>query len=144
MSAVMIGAANPLSARRDSGRGSNTVRTSREAAGSSKLTLTRKGRLVFLGIPALLLAAILLVAALGTAAGVMANPAHADVVGQETSLQNYAHAVTVMPGESLWSIAASADSSRDVREVVAEIVALNELSSGVIHAGQKLFVPSGH
>ncbi|RBY76286.1 hypothetical protein DQ239_14345 [Blastococcus sp. TF02-09] len=50
--------------------------------------------------------------------------------------------VVVQPGDSLWSIAAAvAGDGDDVREVVAEIRELNELSDAVVVPGQLLLLP---
>lgn len=49
---------------------------------------------------------------------------------------------TVGSGESLWSIASSlTDPGADVRDTVDELVALNELASSALSAGQQLLVP---
>ena len=106
-----------------------------------RLTLTRRGRLVFLGIPAILTAAMTLFALLAIALGSVASPAQASVNYAAVDMADYAATVTVLQGDSLWSIAAATDPTRDVRDVVLEIVALNDLGSGVIQAGQRLFVP---
>jgi hypothetical protein len=42
----------------------------------------------------------------------------------------------------LWGIAGSAAPSRDPRDVVAEIIQLNNLQDGHIVPGQQLFIPS--
>ncbi|WP_315914694.1 LysM peptidoglycan-binding domain-containing protein [Arthrobacter sp. lap29] len=110
-----------------------------DAAG--RLALTRRGRLVFLGIPAIVSAALLLFLALAIMAGSLAGPANAATESQPVNLADYAVAVTVLQGDSLWSIAAAADPGRDARHVVREIVALNDLGSGILHAGQRLYVP---
>ncbi|WP_449372391.1 LysM peptidoglycan-binding domain-containing protein [Arthrobacter psychrolactophilus] len=106
-----------------------------------RLTLTRRGRLVFLGIPAILTAAMMLFALLAIALGSVASPAQASVNYPAVDMADYAATVTVLQGDSLWSIAAATDPTRDVRDVVLEIVALNDLGSGVVQAGQQLFVP---
>jgi hypothetical protein len=48
----------------------------------------------------------------------------------------------VQPGESLWAIAGSVDPARDPRDVIADIVQLNNLDNGKVMPGQQLFVPS--
>ena len=50
--------------------------------------------------------------------------------------------VTVQPGESLWAIAGSVAPERDPRDVVADIVQLNNLDAARVMPGQQLFVPS--
>jgi Tfp pilus assembly protein FimV len=49
--------------------------------------------------------------------------------------------VTVMPGQSLWSIAEDLAPAADPRDVVAAIVRLNTLADGAVSAGQMLAVP---
>lgn len=105
------------------------------------LALTRRGRLLFFGIPAMVAAALVLFLALAVLTGSLASPAHASAEQQAVSMADYAVAVTVLQGDSLWSIAAAADPTRDVRHVVREIIALNDLGTGVLQAGQRLYVP---
>jgi LysM repeat protein len=50
--------------------------------------------------------------------------------------------VTVQAGESLWAIAGAVAPDRDPRDVIADIVQLNNLSSGGVVPGQQLFVPA--
>ena len=50
----------------------------------------------------------------------------------------------VLAGDTLWDIAAEHTSSGDdVRKTVRLIKDLNDLSGGIIHPGQQLFVPVG-
>jgi hypothetical protein len=49
--------------------------------------------------------------------------------------------VTVRPGQSLWSVAESADPDEDTRAVIQQITDLNALSGNVVFAGQQLWVP---
>lgn len=49
--------------------------------------------------------------------------------------------VTVLPGESLWSIAGSVAPDRDPRVVIEEILALNGLTSSTVQRGVILRVP---
>ena len=51
--------------------------------------------------------------------------------------------VTVRPGQSLWSVAESADPGADTRVVIQQIVELNGLTGAVVFAGQRLWVPHG-
>ena len=106
-----------------------------------RMELTRRGRFVFVGLPALLAAALLLLAACALAAGTLASPAQASASHEPIDMADYAVSVTVLQGESLWSIASAADPSRDIRDVVSDIVVLNDLTTGVVQAGQRLYVP---
>ena len=50
--------------------------------------------------------------------------------------------ITIRGGDTLWSIASAfSDSSQDVRELVREIRALNDVDPGSIYPGQKIKVP---
>ena len=51
--------------------------------------------------------------------------------------------VVVRPGQSLWSVAESADPDQDTRAVIQQIVDLNALSGDIVFAGQQLWVPRG-
>ena len=51
--------------------------------------------------------------------------------------------VTVRPGDTLWSIAASHFPDDDIRRMVEEILSLNHLSSPVIQPGEALVLPAG-
>jgi hypothetical protein len=101
----------------------------------SKLHLTRRGRFVFVGLPLMLLgtAALLLL-------GFFNSPAKAG--SDSGALGNEAATVTVMEGDTLWSIAGTVDPNRDPRDVVAEIVELNTLPGSVLQSGQQLYVPA--
>ncbi len=105
------------------------------------LQLTRRGRLVFFGIPALVVAAAALLVAMGIIFGSIAGPAHASAGFTPVSMEKYATTVTVLQGESLWSIARDTNPARNARDVVQEMVVLNDLGAGIVHAGQQLFVP---
>ncbi|MFV0254418.1 MAG: LysM peptidoglycan-binding domain-containing protein [Beutenbergiaceae bacterium] len=98
---------------------------------SVRLRLTARGRLVIAGLM------LLVATALGSAAG-LAVSATAD---PPTAVEM----VTVGGGDSLWSIAAEVTApGGDVRETMAQIVALNELQGSVLNAGQVLTIPSSH
>lgn len=108
----------------------------RASKASPRLRLTRRGRIVFFGIPAMLLAAALL-----SLAGFITSPAKAS--DSESQLRPpVAVTVTVQQGQSLWGIAGAAAPERDPRDVIAEIIQLNDLRGGRIQPGQQLFVPA--
>ncbi|GAA3405613.1 hypothetical protein GCM10011577_10610 [Pseudarthrobacter polychromogenes] len=100
------------------------------------LRLTRRGRIVLIGIPLVLLAALLL-----SLAGFFNSPAKASDSAANLETTS-AVSVTVQPGQSLWGIAATVAPERDARDVVADIVQLNNLSAGTVFPGQQLFVPA--
>ncbi|MDQ0028936.1 LysM peptidoglycan-binding domain-containing protein [Arthrobacter bambusae] len=110
--------------------------TSGHGAAPGGLRLTRRGRMVFFGLPAMLL-----VAALLSLAGFLNSPAKA--ADSTAELQpTTSTSVTVQSGQSLWGIAGMVVPSRDPRDVVAEIIQLNNLQDGRIVPGQQLFVPA--
>jgi LysM repeat protein len=100
------------------------------------LRLTRRGKIVLIGIPLMLVAALLL-----SLAGFLTAPAKAADAAADLALTPTV-SVTVQSGESLWAIAGTVAPERDARDVVADIVQLNNLSSGVVVPGQQLFVPA--
>lgn len=110
----------------------------RSAPRRTPLQLTRRGRLVFIGLPVLLATAVLL-----TVVGVFTTAPAAAEQGVRAVPSTPAVQVTVQPGESLWQLAAENAHGRDTRDVVAQIVQLNGLSGDTVDAGRKLYVPLG-
>lgn len=100
------------------------------------LRLTRRGRFVFFGVPLILLTALIL-----SFSGFLNAPAKAADSADQLSVTPTI-TVTVQPGESLWAIAGSVAPDRDPRDVVADIVQLNNLDAARVLPGQQLFVPS--
>lgn len=100
------------------------------------LRLTRRGRIVLIGIPLVILAAILL-----SLAGFLNAPAKAADSAADLSLTPTV-SVTVQAGQSLWAIASTVAPERDPRDVIADIAQLNNLSAGGVVPGQQLFVPT--
>ncbi|WP_298588965.1 LysM peptidoglycan-binding domain-containing protein [uncultured Kocuria sp.] len=112
------------------------ARRARPAGSRTPLTLTRRGRLVFLGLPVLAGSAALVVLAVIFLVPSTATATSEPVPGPGTEQ------TTVFPGQSLWEIAVTADPDRDPREVMDEIVELNDLDSSVLVAGRLLEVPA--
>jgi hypothetical protein len=100
------------------------------------LRLTRRGQVVLIGIPLVLLAALLFFLA-----GFLNAPAKAADSAADLALTPTV-SVTVQSGESLWGIAAQVAPERDPRDVIADIVQLNNLNAGTVLPGQQLFVPA--
>ena len=100
------------------------------------LRLTRRGKVVLIGIPLMLLTALLL-----SLVGFLNSPAKAADSTADLALTPTV-SVTVQAGESLWAIAGTVAPERDPRDVIADIVQLNNLSAGSVVPGQQLFVPS--
>jgi hypothetical protein len=99
------------------------------------LRLTRRGRIVVAVTAALLVAVISLLAA-GVAQATSHGPS------PRAARQNLSQ-VVVRPGQTLWSVAESADPDQDTRVIVQQIIDLNALSSATVPAGQQLWVPRG-
>ncbi|GAA3051051.1 MULTISPECIES: LysM peptidoglycan-binding domain-containing protein [Actinomycetes] len=107
------------------------------AGAPGRLNLTRRGRLVILGVPAL----TLLVAALVGVAllvGSFVNMAQATSHGAPGVA---AVEVTVAPGDTLWSVASGLGTGEDTQVLITQIAELNDLTSSEIHPGQTLYVP---
>ncbi|WP_285726404.1 LysM peptidoglycan-binding domain-containing protein [Psychromicrobium xiongbiense] len=100
----------------------------------SALHLTRRGRMVLIGVPLMLLAVAVLVLIGSFVGQVKASDAAVSGV-QATS-------VTVQPGDSIWSLAAHSGVNRDQGDLVTEIIELNGLTSSVLQPGQSLLVPT--
>ncbi|MFC6357243.1 LysM peptidoglycan-binding domain-containing protein [Luethyella okanaganae] len=96
------------------------------------LHLTRRGRVVLTTLAALPLVFGAFVFALNGGIAI----AGAD--GQGASSFEY---VTVQSGESLWSLAESIAPAADPRDVIAELVSLNQLQTSEIEPGQRLAIP---
>ncbi|MBG6180560.1 LysM peptidoglycan-binding domain-containing protein [Arthrobacter sp. CAN_A1] len=102
--------------------------------GAAKLRLTRRGRLLLVGLPIVLLASAVLMLS-----GFFNSPAKAAAEGGEVT---QTVSVSVAAGETIWQIATEFAPDRDPRDVVSEIVELNSLGTSVLQAGQQLDVPT--
>lgn len=114
-------------------RSISTVRTISPAGTATRLRLTVRGRRVLVMLAAIPIAAGVAFAALGGGSAIASGEA-VPTVEFET--------VTVMPGDTLWSIAESIAPGEDPRSVVSEIQRLNALSSGSLQVGQQLALPN--
>lgn len=101
--------------------------------GSARLRLTRRGRVVVGGLIALVVAGLLLFAAVLLAPQAFAS--------NSAPGEQQFHYVVAQPGESLWSLASDLDPKVDPRDLIAEIVQLNQLEGSDVEAGQALAVP---
>lgn len=104
----------------------------RPHAAAVRLRLTRRGRL------AVTLSTLTLVAAAGLlgASSALAGPAVTEPAAVEK--------VMVLPGQTLWEIAAAAaPAGVDVRDVIIDIRELNGLETSAVFAGQEITVPQG-
>jgi LysM repeat protein len=96
----------------------------------SHLRMTKRGRAVLLS----LVATPLVIAAL--AFGINAGGATAG--SSSTPLAK----ITVVGGETLWSVAKQIAPNADPRDVVADIVSVNRLNSADIYPGEQLAIPA--
>ena len=99
------------------------------------LRLTRRGRVVAATAAALLVTVVSLLLA-GVAQATNDGPS------SRAARQNLVQ-VVVHPGQSLWSVAESADPDQDPRAVIQQIIDLNSLNGDTVFAGQQLWVPHG-
>jgi len=106
------------------------VAPSRPLAGTRRLSLTRRGRVV-------VFAAALLVTLTALVLAVMPQVVATDTSGDPLHVTQ----VTVQPGDTLWEIAAAANPGGDVTATVDEIGQLNALEEGQLRVGQELAVP---
>ena len=60
-----------------------------------------------------------------------------------TPLDTFSY-VSVAPGQSLWQVAETLAPEADPREVIADIMALNQLASSAVEPGQKLAIPTAY
>lgn len=100
---------------------------------ATRLRLTRRGRRVLVALAAVPLAAGVAFAALGGGAALASGDA-----GVTTAFET----VTVLPGDTLWSIAEEYAPGSDPRGVIQEIESLNALHGGSLQVGQKLAIPA--
>lgn len=114
-------------------RADSEPRTS--AAQRQKIRLTRRGRLVFRGLPLLTLLALVVLGALTFIAPGEAKSATFDPAAPVSQT------VTVVHGDTLWSIAAEVAPGEDNRDVINRIMQINDLTSGQLVPGQVLEVP---
>ncbi|MCU1530261.1 MAG: hypothetical protein JWP75_4024 [Frondihabitans sp.] len=100
--------------------------------GRTHLHITKRGRSV--------LALVIIVPMLAIVAALALNGGGAAA----TSSSGHVHFehVTVASGETLWQIAEQVAPNSDPRDVVADIVALNNISGSGIVAGQSLAIPT--
>jgi hypothetical protein len=129
------GRRGPAGRNGTAGRGPQVMREPLQVK-QAPLRLTRRGRFVFIGVPLILLAALIL-----SFSGFLNAPAKAAESAAELSLTPTV-TVTVQPGESLWAIAEAVSPERDPRDVVTDIIQLNNLEAARVVPGQALFIPS--
>ena len=100
--------------------------------------LTRRGRVVLVGLAITVGAVALCLLSLTAAGGALAASHGAARAGYRGMRQ-----VVVDPGQTLWSIASAAEPAADPRAVIQQITEANSLAGSTIQAGQVLWVPKG-
>lgn len=98
---------------------------------SGRIRLTRRGRVVFTSLAA---APLIAVAAW---IGVSAIPA----VATSSSSSVVFEYATVEAGQSLWQLAATIAPEADPRDVIADLMRLNQLDSSTVSPGQRIAIP---
>jgi Tfp pilus assembly protein FimV len=106
------------------------------AAPTTRLRLTQRGRRLLAAVVALPIAVAVGVGVLSGGAALASRSDSAPAGTFET--------VTVLAGESLWSIAQQVAPDADPRDVVDDIVRLNALDGAEVRAGQRLAVPTDY
>ncbi|MCT1477506.1 LysM peptidoglycan-binding domain-containing protein [Microbacterium sp. p3-SID336] len=100
---------------------------------ATRLRLTVRGRRVLLAVASIPLAAGIAFAAISGGSAI-ASGADSVPAAVET--------LTVMPGDTLWSIAGAIAPEADPRDVIGEISRMNLLRGGEIQIGQELAIPA--
>lgn len=107
----------------------SAVSESPQATG--RIRLTRRGRVVFTTLAA---APLIAVAAW---LGVNALPA----VATSSSSSVVFEYATIEAGQSLWQLASSIAPDADPRDVIADVMRLNQLNSSTVSPGQRIAIP---
>lgn len=101
-----------------------------EARRASHVRLTRRGKIVVLTVAIAMIA--LLVVMFGSSA----------MSSDQSGSPQATTSVTVMPGHTLWQIAADANPTGDIRQTVDDIVRLNSLpNASALQMGTEIAVP---
>ncbi|MGM1030828.1 MAG: hypothetical protein ACQEWM_13295 [Actinomycetota bacterium] len=105
-------------------------------APTSRVRMTPRGRRAL----ALLVAAPVLAVGTLAGAGVLGDALAGAVASSSAQTADFER-ITVLPGQSLWQIAATVAPEADPRDVVAEIEMLNGIV-GAIQPGEQLAIPA--
>ncbi|PJJ61328.1 LysM peptidoglycan-binding domain-containing protein [Compostimonas suwonensis] len=99
---------------------------------ATRLHITRRGRALLATIVAIPLVILALVI------GLNGGGATASLTGASASFDY----VTVSAGQSLWELSEDLAPAADPRDVIAEIMSLNQLATSDVEPGQRLAVPA--
>ena len=108
-----------------------TVSSSTTASGAGRIRLTRRGRVVFTTLAAAPLIAV--AAWFGLGAG--------SAIASSSSSSTSFDYVTVESGDSLWTIAGTVAPDADPRDVIADVMSLNQLETSTVVPGQRIALP---
>ena len=114
---------------------SNAVVIPARPATQSRLRLTARGRGVLLALASVPLAFGIAFAAISGGSALASG-------GDEAAATAVFETVTVLPGDTLWSIANTVAPTADPRDVIGEISRLNMLRGGELQIGQELAIPA--
>ncbi len=111
-----------------------TIDARNTSAPATRLRLTTRGRRLLATLAAAPAVAAIGIAVVSGGGALASGENGAPAGGFET--------VTVMSGQSLWSIAEQVAPQADPRDVIDDIVRLNALGDGQLDAGQTLSIPA--
>jgi hypothetical protein len=114
----------------------STARAASTGKPRTRLRLTRRGRVVLTTLAALPLVLGSVAVAVNGGGAAAENSA-----GGSGAVFEY---ITVDSGQSLWELAQSIAPKQDPRDVIADIVNLNQLESEAVQPGQRLALPAGY
>lgn len=106
----------------------------RAARPAPRLRLTKRGRAVLAGLAALPVAIALFAMSLNGSGAVATT---------DLSTGDFDY-VTVLAGQTLWQLAGDIDPNADPRDVIYDVLQLNQLTSSQIHPGQRLAIPAAY
>ena len=132
VSSVAWAPARPTVLRRSAGAPKPAARP---AVRAGEVRLTLLGRR--------LLAGVIVVAVLWATWVLLAPIVGHQLAAQAGEFSGPTAEVVVLPGESLWSVARTAQPGADPRDTVLQIQQLNQLPDSQVFAGQRLIVPAG-
>jgi hypothetical protein len=119
------------------GRMTGGERPIRTAVAVPPARLTRRGRIVVTGVSALLICAL----SAGLATAAQATRAGSGSPGRCGAPGRCVTKVTVLSGQSLWSLGEAYDPNADTRLIIQEIQQLNSMSGDQVQPGEVLWVP---
>jgi hypothetical protein len=103
----------------------------RVPSAAPRLRLTKRGRVVFTTLASLPVVAAVMFFALNGGGATATSSSGAAL-----------EEITLQAGQSLWQLAEDIAPHDDPRDVISDIMAVNQLESGSVQAGQRLLLPS--